>query len=356
MESTCEQVAGRYRPQHLRNLRSAILRILHKPGLPSRFGSVRAPRAAPGPRCDVCSTLCQSSLCTAVCGLCEAAVHRSCYRGVLLLKEMWDDWLCDRCFLCGLTELDPGKVVCSLCLRSDGALKYVSPLGWLHPTCVLLSPQVEFADSTFTSIKTKTGAGPSYTCCFCGQSNSWTLPCSEPLCPLHFHAKCLQRAAKQIGPHPALLRCSQHCTCLHPTPRCSSPDSTRKSEVKTTFIDQGDQLEVCIESCQPLVSRKRRRCAPLTISTAVPRPRKETGVRQFYSDLQRETNIREVGTCEELLSRLKVFLRANQLKIDFNYYDISHLPTLAQIIGTEGKVEHSSLEAIVLAHSFASGL
>ena len=79
-------------------------------------------------------------------------------------------------------------------------------------------------------------------------------------------------------------------------------------------------------------------------------------MRQFYSDLQRETNIREVGTCEELLGRLKVFLRANQLKIDFNYYDISHLPTLAQIIGTEGKVEHSSLEAIVLAHSFASGL
>ena len=36
-------------------------------------------------------------------------------------------------------------------------------------------------------------------------------------------------------------------------------------------------------------------------------------------------------------------------------YDLGHLPELAQMIGRDGKVEHSSLEAIVLANSYVVG-
>ena len=356
LESTWQEVAGRYRPQHLRNLRSSILRILHKPDLSQRFGSVRAPRVSPGPHCDVCSNLCSSSLCTAVCGLCEAAVHRSCYRGVLVLKEMWDEWLCDRCFICGLNGIDPKEVTCALCLRSDGALKYTSPIGWVHPTCVLLSPQVEFTDQVFTSIREKAGSGPIHRCCFCGKDNVWTIPCSQPLCELHFHVKCLQRASKYISTQQEHLRCIKHNTNLYPSPRCGTPGTPRKQEMKTTFIDLGDELEVYIEPRQSMPPSKRRRCTVHSVLEAVPKPRRAGDVqRQFYTDLQKETNITEAGTCGELLSKLKAFLRANQQKTDFNYYDISHMPRLAQMIGSEGKVEHSSLETIVLAHSFALG-
>lgn len=353
--STAHQVAGRYRAQHIRSLRLAVLSILSKTRIVQVFGSVRLPRTSSGHHCDVCGDLWTGGLGTAMCGLCEARVHRNCYRGVLLLKEIWDEWLCDRCFVCALREADPKQLVCVLCLRNDGALKFTDTLGWIHPTCVLLSPRVQFSDDLFTHTENKAESGPLQNCCYCGRSSNWTVPCTYAQCEGYFHVKCLQRASKPICMQSKFLRCVKHNAHKLPTPRTSA-QHPRKPEAKVTFIDLGDELEILTEPPLPSVPLKRRRITAQTPPESEQPPRKTSLTkRQFYTKFQQETQITEPGTLLELREKLKTFLRANQQGSDFNYYDISHLPRLAGMIGKEGKVEHNTLEAIVLAHSYVVG-
>jgi hypothetical protein len=86
-----------------------------------------------------------------------------------------------------------------------------------------------------------------------------------------------------------------------------------------------------------------------SISCPVP-PLEEQRV--LSEELSKVTGINKSGTRKELEDKLKVFLRQHKKRDDYNFYDVSHIPELAELLGNGGKVEHRLLPSVVLQHSF----
>jgi NuA3 HAT complex component NTO1 len=117
-------------------------------------------------------------------------VHASCYGNPLSKQIPEGDWFCERCrFIKNDTDL----IHCSLCPKTEGAMKQTIDGKWAHLVCALLVPEVFFVDPEgrdgidCSKVPKKRWLEKCYVCDCC---DGCALVCSEPKCGLGFHITC----------------------------------------------------------------------------------------------------------------------------------------------------------------------
>ncbi|KAM6584986.1 hypothetical protein CsatB_011988 [Cannabis sativa] len=127
-----------------------------------------------------------------LCDGCDLMVHASCY-GDPLVKGIPDgDWFCSQCSVSKGSQNDM-SFSCCLCPNKGGAMKPMNDGKWAHVVCALFVPEVFFHDP-----EGREGIDCSKVpksrweqrCYLCKQTNGCAINCSEPKCPLSFHATC----------------------------------------------------------------------------------------------------------------------------------------------------------------------
>ncbi|KAJ6301668.1 hypothetical protein OIU77_015891 [Salix suchowensis] len=126
-------------------------------------------------------------------------VHTTCYGNPLIKGVPDGEWFCIQC-LASKSERSENKqssLSCCLCPTKGGALKPTATEGgegsWAHVVCALLIPEVFFEDPDgregihCSKVPKRRWEGKCYVC---KRRKGCVIDCSEPKCPLAFHATC----------------------------------------------------------------------------------------------------------------------------------------------------------------------
>lgn len=305
--------------------------------------------------CDVCAEK-RDMGSLVLCSLCRNVAHRECYRGVLMAKASWAEWLCDQCLLCGLAEVSAGVIPCAICGMKPGLLKWIRRLGWAHPGCVLYSGSLDFSSEEHDSVLSLGKLHSRNRCLYCGNTSQWAVQCSFKGCELAFHTRCAQiHGIRPLWQESDLLR-----LCRLHREEVAGVDAERRA-VRKQFRFCRKQLDLPavakVEKVEkPRIAKihrqpiKRSRTVQFTHAPVPISPIKKEEKRCLSSQLSSITGILQPGTAKELEAQLKAFFRLHKQREDYNFYDVSHMPELVQVLGC-GKVEHGLVSSLVLQHS-----
>ncbi|KAJ6776162.1 PHD FINGER PROTEINS [Salix koriyanagi] len=133
------------------------------------------------------------------CDGCDLMVHTTCYGNPLIKGVPDGEWFCIQCLASksDRSESKQSSLSCCLCPTKGGALKPTATKGgegsWAHVVCALLIPEVFFEDPDgregihCSKVPKRRWEGKCYVC---KRRKGCVIDCSEPKCPLAFHATC----------------------------------------------------------------------------------------------------------------------------------------------------------------------
>lgn len=104
------------------------------------------------------------------CSICMLCVHKICY-GAENVPTNRSDWICDRC-----TTPNRNTITCELCPCRGGAIKEFHKTIWVHVTCALSIPEIDFLDlikpgrASIKKASKVSTTDEDYTCVYCDPS------------------------------------------------------------------------------------------------------------------------------------------------------------------------------------------
>lgn len=116
------------------------------------------------------------------CKKCEISAHVLCY-GILDT----DNFICSPC----TNDIDPGSIICDLCLKLNGCMKQTTTGNWVHVLCALFVKGVEINDpEKMEPIDiTKVQKSLNKCCVFCEQKST-CMKCNKRGCDKYMHIPC----------------------------------------------------------------------------------------------------------------------------------------------------------------------